>query len=298
MRTALVYIEHDTGNISDCGEPLEIEVSSRDLPWEGVLLEKGWSPYFIPKNIATPYFYFALALESNFHWTAEQRGETVDLKTNPGEIWMNPPDVPFTHVINEPCYFIILAINKEALFKHYDGALPEDRLRFLKNYNVNDQNLEYYIRLFYNEVCLQGKNGIQYFQSLMRLFSLYYIKNYSNHNDLVSSKIMSRITSADIEKITRHVNAHIETTIAIEALADICNYSKYYFLKEFKKFTGLTPYQYVLKIKLERAKEWLRDKDVQIVDIAYRLGFSDQSHFSNAFKKHFGYPPGIIKSSE
>ncbi|HMW06812.1 MAG TPA: hypothetical protein PK079_17755 [Leptospiraceae bacterium] len=67
MKTAIEYFDFNSGKISDCGDPLEIELSSRHLGWKGVLLEKGWSPYFYPNNIYTNSFYFALALDSPLH---------------------------------------------------------------------------------------------------------------------------------------------------------------------------------------------------------------------------------------
>lgn len=296
MKSKLTFIDSNTGKKSKCGEPLVIEISSAELNWSGVILEKGWSPHFYPKSIITPYYYFALAIESDFKWSAKYKGEIIRLKTNPGEIWMNPPDIPFTHVIDDPCHFIIFTIDEKTLFKYFDGTFPEQKLEFLQNYNVNDQSLEYFIRLFYNEVILRGINGIEYYESMIKMFSIYYIKNYSNYNDLISNKIISsKITERDLEKITVYINNNIEKVITVEELAEICNYSKFYFLKEFNKFTGITPYQYILKIKLEKSRELLQNKNMQIVDVAYMLGFSDQSHFSNSFKKYFGYPPGTFK---
>lgn len=297
MKSGLTFIDFNTGIVSKCGDPLEIEISSADLGWDGVILEKGWSPHFYPQNIITPYFYFAMAIESDFRWSAEYKGEIVSLKTNPGEIWMNPPNIPFTHVIDDQCHFIIFTVEEKTLFKYFDGTLPEQKLEFLQNYNVNDQSLEYFIRLIYNEVTLRGVNGIEYYQSMLKMFSIYYIKNYSNYLDIFSKKaVSSKITESDIGKITEYINNNIEAVITIEELAEICNYSKYYFLKEFNKFTGITPYQYILKIKLEKSRELLQNKDMQIVDVVYMLGFSDQSHFTNSFKKYFGYPPGAFKS--
>lgn len=298
MKSNIVFIDYATGNISNCGDSLEIEDSSINLNWEGVLLEKGWSPHFYPKNIITPYFYFALAIDSNFKWSVEDKGEFVDLKTNPGEIWMNPPNVPFTHIIDDPCYFIIFTIEENTLLKYFEGKLPDQKMQFLKNYNVNDQSLELFIKLFYNEACNQGRNGIQYFQSMLKIFSVYYIRNYSNYLDLLSkNNLTSKISNDDIVKITNYINENIEKTISIEDLAEITNLSKYYFLKEFQKFMDITPYQYIIKIKLEKSKELLKIKESQIIDVAYKLGFSDQSHFTNSFKKHFGCTPSVFKSS-
>jgi AraC family transcriptional regulator len=61
---------------------------------------------------------------------------------------------------------------------------------------------------------------------------------------------------------------------------------------------GITPYQYILKMKMDRAKELLMEDDTRVIDVAYQMGFSDQSHFTNTFKKYFGFSPGNFKKQE
>jgi AraC family transcriptional regulator len=70
--------------------------------------------------------------------------------------------------------------------------------------------------------------------------------------------------------------------------------SKYHFCRLFKKSTNLTPYQYVLQRRTARAKELLKKRELTIVEIAYLLGFSDQSHFTRQFKKQYGITPGAF----
>ena len=81
MKSNLKFFDFDTGAPSNCGHVLDIEFSSVDLDWPGVVLEKGSSPFFYPKNVYTPYFYFALALEGELHWSIETSSGVTELKT-------------------------------------------------------------------------------------------------------------------------------------------------------------------------------------------------------------------------
>ena len=81
MDTTLQFFDFDTGAPSACGDVLEIEFSSAGLEWPGVVLEKGSSPHFYPSNVSTPYFYFALALERDLHWSAATDDDMTELKT-------------------------------------------------------------------------------------------------------------------------------------------------------------------------------------------------------------------------
>jgi AraC-like DNA-binding protein len=65
-----------------------------------------------------------------------------------------------------------------------------------------------------------------------------------------------------------------------------------YFRVVFRNQTGLSPYQYHLRLRLERAKELLRATPLSLKDIAWALGFCDEPSFSKVFTKHVGVRPG------
>lgn len=67
--------------------------------------------------------------------------------------------------------------------------------------------------------------------------------------------------------------------------------SPYHFARTFKHITGQSPHQYLLRLRLERASEMLRGSALPLAEIAYRVGFANQSHFTTAFRKHTGHTP-------
>jgi AraC family transcriptional regulator len=77
----------------------------------------------------------------------------------------------------------------------------------------------------------------------------------------------------------------------LDRLAKVAGLSKYYLEKVFKQAVGLSPQQYILQLRVERAKKMLTFSSKSIVDISMELGFFDQSHFSNAFKQFTGISP-------
>ncbi|MGH1362273.1 MAG: helix-turn-helix transcriptional regulator [Calditrichia bacterium] len=293
MNSNLKFFDFKTNAESDCGNVLVIETSSKKLGWQGIILEKGESPHFFPQNVYTPYFYFALALEADLEWNASMGGRMQPLKTVPGDIWINPPRQPFTHDISEPCFFIILAVEEDVLLESANIIAKKNDLKFLNNYNVRDAGLKNMIELFYYEVESDGKGGIHHHQNLMSLLSNYYINNYSNAENLKNASLnTSKISQAEFDKLDRFIEGNLDQPIPIEKLAEILNYSKYYFLREFKKFSGHTPLQYILEKKMRRARELLSEPSNTIASVTFDLGFNDQSYFTNVFKSHFGITPG------
>ena len=75
------------------------------------------------------------------------------------------------------------------------------------------------------------------------------------------------------------------------ALAQRAGLTPSHFCRVFKKSTGTTPHQYVMKARLDRAQELLGASDMSIAAIADRLGFTSQSHFTRAFRQYAGQTP-------
>lgn len=69
--------------------------------------------------------------------------------------------------------------------------------------------------------------------------------------------------------------------------------SEYYFLRGFRDVFGHSPYQYVLKQRLQLARQWLNESGLSVGEIAARLEYPDSSAFSKAYKKRFGHPPKL-----
>ncbi|WP_415911366.1 helix-turn-helix transcriptional regulator [Neptuniibacter sp. QD37_11] len=293
MKSLLKFIDHKSGQPSDCGDVLDIQLSSKDLNWKGVVLEKGTSPHFYPTEVSTPYFYFALALEEDLHWEAEMPEGMSHLVTVPGDVWINPPNTPFTHKIDDPCYFVILAIEQDTLLKHCPLHVAGKSIGFLKNYNVHDNVLKGMIELFLMEVENGGKNGKEYLVSLISMLSVHYLNNYSDFADSEQDRALnSKFCDRELEIVNQFIDKHLDRQITVDDLAEEVGCSKFYFLREFKKMVGETPYQHLLNRRLDRAKTMLLSGHANIMSLALDLGFNDQSHFTRAFKKRFGTTPG------
>lgn len=292
MKSHLQFFNHESQQLSSCGEVLEIEFSNHDLNWPGVVLEKGSSPHFYPTNVYTPYFYFALALDKDLSWNIQTSEGIAALKTTPGNIWINPPKTPFTHDISEPCYFVILAVEEQTFLESCQLNLKGKALQFLNNYNVQDETIKGIMELFLLEAKAKGQNGFTYLRNLLSLLANHYIQNYSNYSDLENARSThSKFSQTEVNKIDQHIEQNMGSPITVEDLASLLNCSKFYFLREFKKLVGITPYQYLIDKRLEQAKLLLSQPNANIGAIAYDLGFNDQSHFTRAFKGHFNLTP-------
>jgi AraC-like DNA-binding protein len=85
--------------------------------------------------------------------------------------------------------------------------------------------------------------------------------------------------------------------MTLEELARELNYSVFHFLRLFKTSTGMTPFEYLTEIKIEKAKRLLRESEYTITEICSMCGFKYQSHFAQAFSKRTGLPPSLYRKN-
>ncbi len=96
--------------------------------------------------------------------------------------------------------------------------------------------------------------------------------------------------SLETRTICEFLENHFMENITLEDLCKLTGLSKYYLLRSFTKQKGISPYSYLETIRIGRAKKML-EQGVLPIDVALQTGFTDQSHFSNFFKKFIGLTP-------
>lgn len=84
---------------------------------------------------------------------------------------------------------------------------------------------------------------------------------------------------------------------SLKEIAQIAHLSPYHFSRIFKAEIGKTPFEYLLEIKIEKAKEHLRRSEKSITEICFDCGFSNVSHFTRTFTSKVGVSPTTFRSS-
>ena len=86
-----------------------------------------------------------------------------------------------------------------------------------------------------------------------------------------------------------------DSDLSLQALANESGYSRVHFVRMFKAATGSSPHNYLLNLKLERARELLKNPSMSLIDIALDCGFSSHSHMSRLFHKFVGVTPSAYR---
>jgi AraC family transcriptional regulator len=99
------------------------------------------------------------------------------------------------------------------------------------------------------------------------------------------------LTPAHLRKVTELVHAKIESGLTLHEMAEAVQLSIAHFSQMFRKSTGESPHQFVLRHRVERAKEMLRAAEARVLDVAVACGFKTQQHFARVFRRVCGNSP-------
>lgn len=100
------------------------------------------------------------------------------------------------------------------------------------------------------------------------------------------------------EEIITYINEHFSDNLRVEDLAAKAGLSQFHFIRTFKKETGFTPHEYILNTRIATAKYLLKNSRLPIKDICFATGFSSESVFCSAFKRHQGITPAQYRALE
>lgn len=145
----------------------------------------------------------------------------------------------------------------------------------------------------YEEACIclehnPENNSIVYFQDI---------------NTNMTEKILlnEKLKSIDREKIAlfkaveQYIIDNIQDEISLESISSRFNLSPYYFSRTFKEMLGYNFSDYINIVRINKAKEFLKDDSRSIKEICYSVGYSDPNYFSKVFKKYEGISPTEFK---
>jgi AraC-like DNA-binding protein len=97
-----------------------------------------------------------------------------------------------------------------------------------------------------------------------------------------------------VERARDYLGARFSKQVRLASVATECGMSAFQLIRVFHRVLGVTPYAYLVQLRVNRARDLLH-QGVNVSEVAYSCGFSDQSHLTRVFKKAVGVPPGTYR---
>lgn len=129
--------------------------------------------------------------------------------------------------------------------------------------------------------------------SLLQELLAYIIAHYADRN---ASAPVFRPEPQAVKHVRDYLQDNFAENISLEEIARVAGLSSFHLNRVFRQTIGLPPHAYQTQVRVERAKTLIAER-VSIEQAALAVGFFDQSHFTNHFKRLCGYTPGFYRQN-
>ncbi len=169
-----------------------------------------------------------------------------------------------------------------------------DRLNVVPTFQSRNQQLEAISTLLMAEVQQRQASSGLYLDSLANVLAVQLLRNYGTTSAQLPN-YEGGLPTYQLNQVLDFIDAGLTEEIKLADLAGLLGMSPFHFGRMFKQSMGISPHQYVIQQRIERAKHLLKHSDQAIIDIALECGFNSHSHLSKQFRKVTGVAPRTFR---
>jgi AraC family transcriptional regulator len=207
-----------------------------------------------------------------------------------GDFAIVPANITHRCTWNVTAAATVLVLEPQYLTHVAYESIRVDRVELLPRFFQFDPVLQQISGLLAREIQSETNSQI-YVDGLTTALSAHLVREYCTVKPVLNN-YENGLSQRKLQQSIDYIQAHLSGDISLDDVAIITGMSRYYFCHLFKRSTGMSPYQYVIKCRIDRAKELLLFRqDCSIADVAFQVGFGSQSQFTKYFKKWVGTTP-------
>lgn len=153
-----------------------------------------------------------------------------------------------------------------------------------------DQKLFAIVKIISGEVAQPGEYGPMFLEHALDLLCIALMRSHST----LAVPVVRReygLASWQIRRVVNYMRDRLGDDVTLQDLANVVWVSRFHFCTAFRRATGMTPYEYLTRMRMEKACQLLVDGHLSIGDIALAVGYGSFSGFSAAFRRYVGTSP-------
>ncbi len=267
--------------------------SSEPLSWKNIVVEEFRQPPGQEKyeNLADHTICISLNHRpSRLLQAMHNRQRTIPCVK--GDICIIPAGSPIFSQWKQEDQYLRIRIAPQLLQQVAQEAseVGSDRVELLPEFRVRHPQIEQLSVMLLSEVKDGGLAGQLYVESLTNALAVHLLRSYSAIQPC-AVQYDGRLSDRQLLQVTDYIHDCLAQDIKLSDLAGLLGISQFHFGRCFKQATGLTPHQYVLQQRLERAKHLLKETELPVMEIAMLCGFSSHSHLGKVIRQHTGLSP-------
>ncbi|MBD2460265.1 helix-turn-helix transcriptional regulator [Oscillatoria sp. FACHB-1407] len=211
----------------------------------------------------------------------------------PGNTAIYPSEVDYTLRWERDVEFILLGIDPVLLQQTAIDVLNQNTVELVPLLDTTDPLIHSMALTLKAELENSQLGGRMYVEAIAQSLSIHLLRNYSVHPKAIPTALTAGLPKHKLHQAVDYIHEHLQHELTLADIAAVVQMSPFHFARLFKQSTGLAPHQFVIRCRVERAKELLLRGQMAIADIAIEVGFANQSHLNRHFKRIVGVTPKI-----
>ncbi len=276
-------------------DSLPAMLTSQALDWPGVLLEAGKNDVAAVDDVVGDRHYLSLNVDTK-PLTLEVKGPSGfrPFTILPLSAWVSPGHDPLTLRLNSALRYLRVAIDALHLGRLM-GRSPDEAepLRLRRTYGVAAPQIARLMLTLRDEADSRNPGGLAVVEAVTTALG-HLLVRHAGVERVQPLRARGGLSGVAKRRALELIDARLDARLTVDMLAREVGLSPAHFARAFKETVGRAPHQYLLWLRLERARRLLELCDADLSDIAQRTGFADQAHFTRLFKRAYGITPGAL----
>jgi AraC family transcriptional regulator len=192
--------------------------------------------------------------------------------------------IEWIHCYLEPTFIAKIA---------YESVNP-DRVELLLVRKKKDALIRQIGLALKSSLDMDGGGSCFYADSMATALSAHLLRYYSTRSHKFR-EYEDGLSKQKLKQVIEYIEAYLGEDISLSDIANELGMSQYYFCHLFKRSTGISPHQFLIRQRVERAKLLLKQPERTVASIAIECGFANQSHFARCFRQCTGVNPNQFR---
>ncbi len=276
--------------------PCQPILTSQNSGWDGVSFTYMCQPAYETPEVCTPLAHsITIFTHGNYVIQADRTldGRFGHDSVVGGDIVIAPVNIGQKCIWDKEGDFIILGIETKTFARAVDESGQPEQVQLIPHFSTPDP--------LFLQIGLAIKNALQnnpsgsrlYAETMVNALSVHLLQHYSARK-LNIKKYINGLSKRQLNEVIEYIKSNLDKDLGLKELASLLHMSPHYFCNLFKQSMGIAPHQYVIQTRVNRAKELLITGKYSIAQVAFMVGFANQSHLNRHFKKLVGVTPGKI----
>jgi AraC family transcriptional regulator len=266
--------------------------SSENLRWNGIYVQQHQQPAWeTPEYAHTRHMLLvhgtAQSVLTERRFDGRRRQEHLGGTNN---IVIIPATVLHQANWSQESSFSLLFLEPDYLAQVAYESISADRVELIPHHAMHDPLIDQIGRSLIAELESNQLNSGLFAESLTLALSIHLLRHYSTLQSPLRED-SGGLPRRKLQQAIAYINAHLADDLSIGAIANELEMSQYYFSRLFKQSIGASPYQYVMRGRIERAQALLKTTTLSVAAIAQQVGFSHQNQLAIQFRKFTGTTP-------